>query len=432
MFEQGAVRSLWAASAEPLESFPSLSGEVQADIAIIGGGFTGLSAAHHLATDGLAPVVVEATSVGWGASGRNGGYVSVKSRAPLARILPSHGRDIARRLHALGHEAVDCVEQMIETCGIVDSGFRRYGHLTGALDSRAMRRLEASAAWAARELRDSATRILSRAEVTEAMGSAAFVGGSLNVADGGVHPVKLLRGLARDLRRRNIRIYERSPALRVVDAPGGVRVETAQGTVRARSVIYATNGYSNLTPAPGDLARRIIPFRSAAIATAPLSAALAARILPAGYVGSDSKRVLRWFRMVDGRMVFGGRGAQGSDGDSAAAYDRLRSEMVELFPALADAPVEFRWSGLVAMTMDFLPHIGKVGDRRFYALGYNGTGVALSHLMGRYLARLVRRDAVDLPLIGDAPFQPVPFYNLRTPAVRAATAWFQLLDGLGV
>jgi gamma-glutamylputrescine oxidase len=431
MSEPTAVRSLWAATAHPLDAFPILSADIQADIAIVGGGYTGLSAAHHLAADGHAPVVLEAASVGWGASGRNGGYVSVKSRAPLAHIFQTHGREVARRLHAIGHEAVECVEEMIEVCCITDSGFKRYGHLTGALDDRAQARMEAACAFAARELRDSATRILSRQEVREAMGSDAFQGASLSSADGGVHPLNLLRGLARHLRSRAIPVYERSPVLRVVDEGAGVRVETSQGLVRARAIIFATNAYSGLTSAPGDLAQRIIPFRSAAIATAPLSSNLARSILPAGNVGSDSGRVLRWFRMVDGRMVFGSRGAQGRDSESRAAYNRLQREMVALFPALADVPIEFRWSGLVGMTMDFLPHIGQVSDRRFYAMGYNGTGVALSHLMGRYLARLVRKEPLDLPLMSNAPFRPVRFYGLRTPAVRAASAWYKFLDRIG-
>ena len=271
MSEPTAVRSLWAATARPLDAFPTLSEDIQADIAIVGGGYTGLSAAHHLAADGHAPVVLEAASVGWGASGRNGGYVSVKSRAPLAQIFQRHGREVARRLHGIGHEAVDCVEEMIEVCRIADSGFRRSGHLTGALDERAHARMEAVSAFAARELGDSSTRVLSRREAREAMGSEAFQGASLNSADGGVHPLNLLRGLARHLQSRAIPVYERSPVLRVVDDGAGVRVETSRGLVRAGAIVFATNAYSGLTPAPGDLAQRIIPFRSAAIATAPLS-----------------------------------------------------------------------------------------------------------------------------------------------------------------
>jgi glycine/D-amino acid oxidase-like deaminating enzyme len=161
-----------------------------------------------------------------------------------------------------------------------------------------------------------------------------------------------------------------------------------------------------------------------------LSANLAASIMPTGRTYTETKRMMRWFRKVDDRVIFGGRGAFGKS-DSPAAFQALRKAMVGLFPQLADTPIEYRWSGLVAMTLDALPHIGRQDERVLYAMGYNGAGVAMASLMGRYLAALTRGEKPDLGLLAAARPKTVPFYPLREPAIRAVAGWYQFLDAIG-
>jgi glycine/D-amino acid oxidase-like deaminating enzyme len=195
-------------------------------------------------------------------------------------------------------------------------------------------------------------------------------------------------------------------------------------------VIYATNGYSDLTPVTDTLHRRLIPFRSAIIATEPLAPAVLATLMPGGQVCGDTKRMLRWFRVVGDRLIFGGRGAFGKN-DSETAFRALQRSMGEVFPVLRDQPIAYRWSGLVAMTLDYLPHAGQLDEQSFYAIGYNGGGVAMSTYMGGQLARMTAGEQVDLGLLAGEKFQPIPLHAFRAPGVRLAAGWQQFLDLIG-
>ena len=206
--------------------------------------------------------------------------------------------------------------------------------------------------------------------------------------------------------------------------------ETPDGVVRARQAIIATNSYSDLTSATARVQRTLVPFRSALIATEKLSPNLAGSLMPTGRTYTETKRMMRWFRKVDDRVIFGGRGAFGKQ-DSESAFDALRKAMVGIFPELADIPLAFKWSGLVAMTLDSVPHVGRLDDRTLYSVGYNGAGVAMSSLMGRYLAALVRGEKVDLGLLDAGRLKTIPFYAFREPAVRMVAGWYQFLDAIG-
>jgi glycine/D-amino acid oxidase-like deaminating enzyme len=333
-------------------------------------------------------------------------------------------------MYEIGHEAVDCVEELTDTLGIEDAGFSRCGYVTAAHNDAALAGQRTAIDWLRAEAGDTGSRMLSRAEVAQELGSAFYVGGSFNAHAAALHPLNYVRGLARAATARGIAIHEDSAVTRTGREDGRVVLETATGRVRARQVIFATNGYSDLTPASASLKPRVIPFRSAIIATEPLSDNLRRLILPTGRVAADTRRLLRWYRMVGDRLIFGGRGAFGKT-DSEAAFRTLRANMAEIFPELADQPIACRWSGLVAMTMDYLPHIGRLDENTFYAVGFNGSGVAITSLMGRQLAAISRGETPDLALLGARAFPPIPFYPLTSPAVRVVTAWYRLLDGLG-
>jgi gamma-glutamylputrescine oxidase len=422
--------SLWASTAAPLRTFPSLSGEIHADVVIIGAGYTGLSAAHHIARSGLAPVVVEANHPGWGASGRNGGVITAKFRQSFSDIDVAHGRGMAKRMYEIAHESVEIVEELVSEFGITAARLRRNGQIKAAHNVPTFEAAVAEAEWMKREMGDSDVRILDIYQVYEETGSKVFVGGVLNQGSGGIHPLNYLRGLAEGLAQRGIAIFQETPAIGISRDNGFVVVETPQGAVWAKQVIVATNAYSDLTPATRRLQQTLVPFRSAIIATERLPRAIAGRLMPAERTYTETKRMMRWFRMVDDRLVLGGRGAFGKQ-DSNAAFAALRRAMVGIFPELEGTALDFRWSGLVGMTLDAMPHIGRLDERTLFAMGYNGAGVAMSSLMGRYLAALVRGETPDLGLLDASRLKTIPLYPLREPAVRMVAGWYQFLDAIG-
>lgn len=424
------ANSLWASTATPLRVFPSLSGEVQADVVIIGAGYTGLSAAHHIAKSGLVPVVLEANRPGWGASGRNGGVITAKFRQSFRGIDAAHGRAMAKRMYEIAHESTEIVEELVSEFGITGARLTRTGQVKAAHNHATLRAAIDEAEWMKREMGDAEVRILDAHEVREETGSQAFVGGVLNPGSGGIHPLNYLHGLAEGLAARGVAIYQETPALRLRRENGRVVVETPQGTVRARQVIIATNSYSDLTDATRHMQHTLVPFRSAIIATDRLPHNLAGSLMPTGRTYTETKRMMRWFRMIDDRVIFGGRGAFGKQ-DSEAAFDALRKAMIGIFPELSDVPLAFKWSGLVGMTLDSMPHIGRLDDQTLFSMGYNGAGVAMSSLMGRYLAAFVRCEKPDVGLLDARRLKVIPFYPLREPAVRMVAGWYQFLDAIG-
>lgn len=425
-----SANSLWAATADPAREFPTLAGEHQADVVIVGAGYTGLSAAHHVAKSGLAPIVLEANRPGWGASGRNGGVITAKFRLSFREIDAAHGRAMARRMYDIAHESTDIVEELVSEFGITSAQLTRTGQIKAAHNETTLKAAIGEANWMKREMGDAEVRTLDKHQVREETGSDIFVGGVLNPGSGGIHPLNYVRGLADGLARRGIAIFQDTPVVKLRWEQGGIVAETPQGAVRAKQAIMATNSYSDLTAATAHMQRTLIPFRSAIIATDKLPRNLAGRLMPTGRTYTETKRMMRWFRMVDNRVIFGGRGAFGKQ-DSESAFGALRKAMVGIFPDLADVPLAFKWSGLVGMTLDSVPHIGSLGDRTLFSMGYNGAGVAMSSLMGRYLAAFVRGENPDVGLLDASRLKPIPFYPLREPAVRIVAGWYQFLDAIG-
>jgi len=422
--------SLWADTAEPLPAFPKLAGEVKADVVIIGAGYTGLSAAHHIAKSGLSPVVLEANHPGWGASGRNGGVITAKFRLSFRDIDAAHGRAMARRMYEIAHESVEMVDELVSEFGIASARLTRSGQVKAAHNDATLRAAIDEAEWMKREMGDTEVRVLDPHQVRDETGSQVFVGGILNPGSGGIHPLNYLRGLARGVAQRGVPVFQESPVIALRRDGDGIVAETPDGVVRARQAIIATNSYSDLTSATARVQQTLVPFRSALIATEKLSPNLAGSLMPTGRTYTETKRMMRWFRKVDDRVIFGGRGAFGKQ-DSESAFDALRKAMVGIFPELTDIPLAFKWSGLVAMTLDSVPHVGRLDDRTLYSVGYNGAGVAMSSLMGRYLAALVRGEKVDLGLLDAGRLKTIPFYAFREPAVRAVAGWYQFLDAIG-
>ncbi|WP_386079166.1 NAD(P)/FAD-dependent oxidoreductase [Vreelandella sp. F11] len=425
------IASLWRDTASITPSFAPLSSDKTVDVAIIGGGYTGLTAAHRLAERGVHAIVVDANPIGWGASGRNGGVVSAKFRLSFPSIAQTHGMAVATAMHRLCHEAVDEVEALIQAYGLESARFTRCGNLRCAHTTKALKDISEEAEWMRREMGDDSLRCLSAGEVAEETGSKAFTGGVLGLGVGTLHPLDYVRGLAAGLNQRHGEIvFERSPATSIRRLGDGVHITTPSGEIKARQVILATNAYSDITPVSAAIKTRLVPFRSSIIATHPLPEALQNYLLVKDRSYGETRRMMRWFRKVDGRIVFGGRGAFGKR-DSQAAFDSLQSAMVSLFPALADIGIAYRWSGHVGMTLDALPHVGRFDDRVCYAAGYNGAGVAMSTLLGRLAADYALGESPDVALLAAERLKAVPLYPLREVGIRLVAGYYQFLDAIG-
>lgn len=422
--------SLWRDTAIAAPEPEPLSRDRRADIVILGGGYTGLSAAMRAIERGLEPVVLEAGTVGFGASGRNGGVVSNKYRLPLSDMAARHGIAVARRMGDLAHEAVHAVEHYVEELGMGEACFVKSGNLRCAHNRASFEAITQDAHRLREILGDDSLEILDAGRVAAETGTTQFVGGVLNHDAGIIHPLNYARGLAAAVRARGGAIHENSPVLRVETDAVGVRFVTTGGTISARRSVLASNGYSDMTAATAPLRRAVIPFRSAILATGPLPASMFDSLIPQGRSYSETRRMMRWFRRSGDYFLFGGRGAFGT-ADSEAAFGALETAMRQIFPQLGEHAVSHRWSGLVAMTMDSLPQIGLIGPRCAFSLGYNGTGIAMSTLLGRQAADLVMGESPDLALMYRAAPRAIPFFFLREPAVRAVAGWYQFLDRIG-
>lgn len=422
--------SLWRETAALTRSPNTLSAAVQADVAIVGAGYTGLSAALRAIERGLKPLVVEACEIGFGASGRNGGVVSTKYRVSLSDMAKYHGVDVAKQMNRLGHDAMDYVEHYVATFGIESAGLTKTGNLRCAHNAHALSSLVDEANTVREVFGDTSQTILNARETADETGSREFSGGLLNAHAGVIHPLNYALGLANAVRNGGGEIYEDSPVMSLNHLPTGIEIRTKDGSIRAEKLVIATNGYSDLTPATAAISKTVIPFRSAMVATEPLPPHLFATLMPNGRSYSETRRMMRWFRRIGDRMLFGGRGAFGKD-DSESAFQALETAMKQIFPQLADKRISHRWSGLVAMTMDSLPQIGLINPRTAFSVGYNGTGIAMSTLLGRHALDLVLGDTPDLGLMRRERPENIPFYFLREPGVRTVAGWYQLLDRMG-
>jgi glycine/D-amino acid oxidase-like deaminating enzyme len=409
-----------------------LTRDLDVEVAVIGAGYSGLAAAYALQKRGVDCVVLDANPVGWGASGRNGGVVSSKFRLSFPTIDKLHGLDTARRMHRLAHEGVRVVETLVDEFRLTRARFEATGSLRCAHTETALAAIRAEADWVRTHLGDTTMTVQSRAAIEYETGSKGFVGGVLSADAGTIAPLEYVRGLAQGLTLRGVPIYESTPVQQMQRAPGDTRVtlRTPGGTVRAKQVIVATNAYSDLTPATAPYQRELVPFRSAMIATERLPAELDARLMVERRSYTETRRMMKWFRKVDGRMLFGGRDAFGKEGQTTG-FDSLQRAMVALFPDLADVRVDYRWSGYVGMTFNSLPHVGRSDNATTFCLGYNGAGVAMASLLGQHAAALALGETPELSLLGANGLRPVPFHSLRAPGVRLVAAWYQFLDAVG-
>jgi glycine/D-amino acid oxidase-like deaminating enzyme len=396
-------RCLWTEVA-PLPRLPVSPLPASTDVAIIGAGYTGLSAARCLARRGTDVIVLERHTVGWGASGRNGGFVLPGFKPEMEELDRRLGSDRASAMFQLSLAAIAFLEELVQQEGIA-CDFARCGALTLAAKPGHLRALEESGRFL-RERLNYETELLGPSDLSREIDSRRYHGGLLDPKGCSIQPAKYVAGLAHAAARAGARLVEETEVLQLRRVSGGFELKTQRGTVKAREVLAATNGYT--PPALPALRRRVIPIGSYQIATEPLEPALARRLVPRGRVFSDTKNLLYYFRLSpDGRMVFGGR-ASFTPASLKRSAGILRAGMREVFPDLTTASVAYSWSGKVGYPVDHLPHAGR-HDGVHYAMGYCGHGVALATYLGARMGEVLA-GAGHIPDLGSNSFRPVPLY----------------------
>ncbi len=386
---------------------------------VVGGGYCGLSAAAELARRGRSVVVLDEHDLGWGASTRNGGMVLPELKAGPRALERAHG-ELGLRLHAEVEAAFDHVERVI-TDGSIECAYVRSGQLYLSHGERSSAHLDALAA----ELTSigSDAHVVRGDELRDELGSAMFAAGLVVERSGGLHPARFHAGLARIADQAGASLHPHTPATSVALVGGGWRVTTPRGTIDADDVLVATNAYADsLVPALRD---RVLPMGSFIIATEPLSPDLAHAVLPTGRMCFNDRNLLWYWRLDDaGRMVFGGRKRLGTV-RLEEARDHLYESMLEVHPQLAGTKVERAWGGQVALTLDRLPHCGRI-DGLWYATGCNGSGVALNTWLGHRMAAAI--DGEPLPPFAELRHRPIPLHSLRRAWLPVVSAWFRFQD----
>ncbi|SEE29561.1 NAD(P)/FAD-dependent oxidoreductase [Ruania alba] len=419
------LRSYWLDTATPAGDFRRTPLPRRADVVVIGAGLTGLSTALHLARDGAQVALVEEHTVGWGASGRNGGMATTGLAIGYPTAVKRYGQARAGAMFHAYNDAIDTVEKLVAEEGI-DCHFDRVGKLTVASKASHYDGYQRAADMLADIGHE--VRLVPPERIHTEIGSDAFPGGLVDPLGAAVHVGELCAGLARAGVRAGVSIHEDCEVTELRKA-GGARhdVHTSRGVIRADRVVVATSGYTG--GALPWLRRRIVPIGSYIIATEPLSQELVDEIMPTRRVASDTNRVCYYFRITpDNRLLFGGRARFAvSVRESDAKSGRiLHQGMLRIFPQLKGKRIDYCWGGLVDMTMDQMVHAGE-RDGVIHSVGYSGHGVQMATHMGSVIARMIAGDEDANPWRG-LPFPAVPGHVGPPWFLPPAGAFFRLLD----
>lgn len=424
----GKYPSSWyAATAHDLPAFPPLAGDVQADVCVVGAGYTGLSAALHLAQKGRRVVLLDAQRVGFGASGRNGGQLGSGQRQDQEALIKMVGPTDARKLWLLAEEAKQVTKGLIAKHNIHCD--LKPGVAWTASSPREAQHMQDYAHLLEREYGYDQIEHLDGDACHALCPSPVYKGGILDMGAGHLHPLNYAIGLARAAHDAGVVIHEGSEVQTITDGSPTV-VRTSGGTVRADTVILAANGY--LGGLNRRVAARVMPINNFVAATEPLGAD-AAKVLTRDVAVADDKFVVNYFRLSgDGRLLFGGGESYGYKFPADIAA-KVRKPMAQVFPHLKDVKIDYAWGGTLAITMKRLPHFARLSQNVLSASGYSGHGVGTATHAGMLLAQAVagRSDGFDTMSALPTPAFPGGF-AMRSPLLALAMTWFALRDRLGV
>jgi gamma-glutamylputrescine oxidase len=425
-FSSEYPQSYYAASANPHPRHPKLEGEVSADVCVVGGGYTGVSAALHLAEQGYEVVLLEAARIGWGASGRNGGQLGTGLRKDVVELEPRLGRQRTRLLWDMASEAMDIVRDRIERHGI-RCDYRR-GNLLAATRRRFLPELAAEVELVSRHYDYDGYRLLDQEQIREAVASERYCGGRMDSGGGHLHPLNFVLGMAGAAAQAGVRIYEDSLVERV-EWTSSPLVMAGRGQVRSRYVLLCGNAY--LGDVEPRISATVMPIANHMLATEPLGEARARALIRDDCCVSATKFVVDYYRFsADHRLLFGG-GESYSYQDPPNLKEFVRHYMLEVFPQLEDARIDYAWSGQLAITMDRLPHFGRLGRSGFFVQGFSGSGVVLTQLAGRLMAEAVAGSAERFDVFAGIEHRRFPGGALlRKPLLVAGMLYYALKDRL--
>lgn len=416
-------RSWYEDTAGLRPEYSALDGDRTCDVVVIGGGFTGLSAAAHLAKSGTNVVLIEAHRFGDGASGRNGGQLGTGQRAWVEDLEAEYGFSRAKALFDLAEEAKAHLLEFA-AANQIDIDYMP-GQLSVAHKPRFVDDYKAHAEIMASRFSYPHISFMDAKETAERLGSTAYFGGTRDTGTGHIHPMKLVIGTAQVAAQAGAQLFEETPSTGIISSGGKVKISTPRGTVTAQKCLIAVNAYGGtLEPVS---AAHIMPIGSFIGATVPLGAD--SPVLPGGEAVDDSRFVVRYFRRSkDGRLLFGGREVYGVN-DPKDIHIHIRRQIVELYPALRDVEITHGWGGYVGITMPRKPFVREVMPNVISAGGYSGHGVMLSNFFGKLYAETVAGNRDRLKLIEDLKIPPFPGgRRFRAPLLFLALNWFALRD----
>lgn len=418
--------SLWAATASPRSASHAVQAPLRVDVAIIGGGITGLSAALHLSQAGVNVALLEAFEIGHRASGRNGGQVVPGFKPSPMELIKRFGEPLAQRMMGLGYCCADELFALVERyqidCQPTRNGWMQGAYSKASSDYLSQRSQEINA-------HGGNTVYLDRDATHAATGSTYWPSGLLEKSAGAVQPLCLVRGMARAAAELGAALYDYSPVQAISSTPSGFQLQVNGHPVEAKRVILATDAYTDqLYPA---VAQSYVNVASAQIATDPLPTSLQQRLLPMRAGVSETRKITYYCRIdPEGRFVIGGRGRHGDKLDPATR-EQLRKAACERFPELRDVTFTHGWACRVGMTIDDVPHLHQLADGLWTAYGYCGRGVAIGTALGRVLGEAVRGTPASALAYPVTPVNRLPLYPVRQISAMAALQWYRLRDAMG-
>ncbi|QBF25639.1 FAD-binding oxidoreductase [Pseudomonas tructae] len=424
------ARSYYSATAHTQVAYPALGADLQADVCVIGGGFTGVNCAIELAQRGLSVILLEARRIGWGASGRNGGQLIRGIGHEVEGFARYVGQDGVKYLQRAGIESVEVVAERIREHAI-DCDLRwGFCELANTPAQFAAFRAEQQSL-AELDYRHE-TQLVGPEQMQQVVASNLYAGGLIDRGSGHLHPLNLVLGEARVAQALGVRLFEQSPVLEIRHG-ASAQVRTRHGTVRAGSLVLACNAHlDELEPR---LSGKVLPAGSYIIATEPLSPAQAEQLIPQNLSLCDQKVGLDYYRLsADRRLLFGGAcHYSGRDPQDIAAY--MRPKMLKVFPQLADTRIDFQWGGKIGITANRFPQVGRLQQHPnvFYAQGYSGHGLNVTHWTARLLAEAIHAGhSQGLDVFSAVPHLTFPGGKaLRSPLLALGMFWYRLREVLG-
>ncbi|WP_417505195.1 NAD(P)/FAD-dependent oxidoreductase [Marinomonas gallaica] len=418
--------SYYTATAAKMKEHPQLIGEHSSDICIIGGGFTGTSAALHLAQAGFNVTLLEANKIGWGASGRNGGQLCPGHNMSHADIAKQVGRATADILWQSSVDSVALVKSLINAyqidCDLTD------GVLHVANKARHAQDIQAAVDYKHSTLHYEAVEYLDANAVAQTLGTDRYHGGEWYKEGAHLHPLNFALGLADAAQSHGAQLYEDSAVIEYTTGPRPV-ITTAKGQVTCRYVLFACNGY--LGHLNGTAARKIMPINNFIIATEPLPEAVADRINPHRLAVADSKFVVNYYRLSKDRRMLWGGGENYSARFPTDIASFVKKHMLQTYPELGDYQIDYAWGGTLAITLNRMPHIARQEDTIFVAHGYSGHGVAMATYAGAIFAKAVQGSLEGIDAFERLPMRDFPGGTLlRWPGLVAGMLYYSMLDRL--